>query len=131
MELREDINRIKEVMGINESKMYSSIESLINKTLVRLRELCDNDDYYADRDLLTICDLLDSDLQFKVISVNRNQQTNKLEISLYITYRNITNIFVDFLLYEIRSDIKKTLGVDCEVEADDVINLYYLNDPQW
>lgn len=131
MKLQEDINRIKEVMGINESKKYSSIESLVDKALVHLKKLCDDVGMGGDAELTTICDLLDSDLEVKVNRINTDKEKNKLEIYVDITYRSVVGVDFDYLLYEISWHIEKWLGVDCDVILNDAINRYFKEDPQW
>lgn len=117
--------------SITESKKYSSIESLVDKALVHLKKLCDDVGMGGDAELITICDLLDSDLEVKVNRINTDKEKNKLEIYVDITYRSVAGIDVDYLLYEINWHIEKWLGVDCDVISNDIINRYFEEDPQW
>jgi len=130
MELREDINRIKEVMGIHESKKYSSIESLIDKVIEQQKKLCD-EVLYVDKQLGIICELIDSELEINVVNVTTNKENKKMEIYLDFIFKNITWLDTDFLMYEIEYNLKKWLGTDCIVILNDQINLYYKGEPQW
>lgn len=130
MKLREDISRIKEVMGINESKKYSAIETLVDKVIKQQKKLCEEVGL-GDFELIEICDLIDSDLEIKVVNVTTNKETKKMEIYLDFIFRNIKWYDTDFLMYEIEYSLEKWLGVDCNVILNDQINLYYKEDPQW
>lgn len=133
MKLHEDITRIKEVMGIVESKKHSTLETMVDSAIDRLKKLC-NEMEVKDDDLDDICTLINSDLQVKInrIEVRKMTIARRTEVYLDITYRNIFNLDVDPLIYEINYYMRKWMGDNLMIMIEnDVRNLYKEENPQW
>lgn len=133
MNLQEDINRIKDMMGIVESKKHSTLETMVDSAIDRLKKLC-NEMEVKDGDLDDICTLIDSDLQVKInrIEVRKMTIARRTEVYLDITYRNAFNLDVDPLIYEINYYMRKWMGDNLMIMIEnDVRNLYKEENPQW
>lgn len=133
MKLQEDISRIKNMMGIVESKKHSTLETMVDSAIDRLKKLC-NEMEVKDGDLDDICTLINSDLQVKInrIEVRKMTIARRTEVYLDITYRNIFNLDVDPLIYEINYYMRKWMGDNLMIMIEnDVRNLYKEENPQW
>ena len=133
MKLQEDISRIKNMMGIVESKKHSTLETMVDSAIDRLKKLC-NEMEVKDDDLDDICTLINSDLQVKInrIEVRKMTIARRTEVYLDITYRNIFNLDVDPLIYEINYYMRKWMGDNLMIMIEnDVRNLYKEENPQW
>lgn len=87
-----------------------------------------------DGDLDDICTLINSDLQVKInrIEVRKMTIARRTEVYLDITYRNIFNLDVDPLIYEINYYMRKWMGDNLMIMIEnDVRNLYKEENPQW
>lgn len=133
MKLQEDISRIKNMMGIVESKKHSTLETMVDSAIDRLKKLC-NEMEVKDGDLDDICTLINSDLQVKInrIEVRKMTIARRTEVYLDITYRNAFNLDVDPLIYEINYYMRKWMGDNLMIMIEnDVRNLYKEENPQW
>jgi len=133
MKLQEDISRIKNMMGIVESKKHSTLETMVDSAIDRLKKLC-NEMEVKDGDLDDICTLINSDLQVKInrIEVRKMTIARRTEVYLDITYRNIFNLDVDPLIYEINYYMRTWMGDNLMIMIEnDVRNLDKEENPQW
>ena len=133
MKLHEDINRIKEVMGINESKAHKSVEMVLNNIIDHLKILCNELGFGSDDEFKQLCELIDSDFKISVnrIETIKLQIASATEIYVDISYHNVFNWDTDVLMYELNYHIKKWMGDYVFVRENKIVNQYKENNPQW
>jgi hypothetical protein len=109
MNLSENISRIKQMMGLNES-VSSNINHAIQESIKKLKFICENqnsdDDEYIS---FGACDLIDS-LTKKVELVNVERENKIWNITLNVTYKSYTYLSDDTFIIELQDELKKIIG---------------------
>lgn len=109
MNLSENISRIKQMMGLNES-VSSNINYAIQESIKRLKFICENqnseDDEYVS---FGACDLIDC-LTKKVELVDVSRDKNVWNITLNVTYKSYSYLSEDTFIIELQDELKKIIG---------------------
>lgn len=131
MNIQENIKRIKEVMGLNESTQKREvIKKLIDNVIDELKHTCetqnDEDNIYVSPE---VCELIESDLKVQINNIEVDQ--GKMYIELIANYENYHHYYDEEPLeWEIRQQLKKWIP-NCVVEVIKLNNTYNPELRQW
>ena len=132
MNLQENIQRIKEMMGvINEdySKKREDYQKLVDMVLGNLKYKCETENSESDEIVnFDACELIDSNLKVEVIDVKKLDTGKSILISL--KYENYNYIDEDSFVYELRDGLKRWIG-NIKIEVEDSINIFPEEDRQF
>ena len=132
MNLQENIQRIKEMMGvINEdySKKREDYQKLVDMVLGDLKYKCETENSESDEIVnFDACELIDSNLKVEVIDVKKLDTGKSILISL--KYENYNYIDEDSFVYELRDGLKRWIG-NIKIEVEDSINIFPEEDRQF
>ena len=132
MNLQENIQRIKEMMGvINEdySKKREDYQKLVDMVLGDLKYKCETENSESDEIVnFDACELIDSNLKVEVIDVKKLDTGKSILISL--KYENYNYIDEDSFVYELRDGLKRWIG-NIKIEVEDSINIFPEEDRQY
>ncbi len=133
MNLQENIDRIKSMMGLNESKL-ETIQSLIDRITNGMKNDCQDDDGVEEvRSVGDIhfeaCRFLDSD-ELKVVVFDYVKSDNYTLIYVNITISTYLYVDEDYYLFELTKRLKPWIGNN-KVIVGEYNNIYPESKRQW
>jgi len=129
MNLIQTIKKIIKEEITNKNRKIEMIQHVVDEAIDTLKYICENlnteDDEYVS---YSICELIDSDLNVEVTDVKKHNES--FIIVVVIKYNNYSFIDTDFLLIELRNEVKKFVPV-IKIESEDSINTFPEEKRQW
>lgn len=126
MILQEQIFRILEMMGTNQTKILENYQKLIDKCINNIKYTCENLNSESNKYVsFETCELIDADVKVKLKDIRINFGAKQFVID--ITYDNFRYIDEDSFVMDLHLELKKWIGHN-SISVDEYNNI---RDKQW